>query len=96
MAFILQENAPTTLRIELEGSDGNAFVLMGITSSLMKQLGFSRDEVKETTDTMMSGDYGDLLITMDDAVGDYIDLIFTPKVLASIDNMEFTLKFLTD
>jgi hypothetical protein len=57
--------------IDLTGSDGNAFVLLGIAKGLCKQL-----EIDDTIvlDDMKSGDYEHLITTFDTYFGDYIDL----------------------
>ena len=56
-------------RIDLQGPEGNAFALMGITSNILKQLG---KDPKPILDEMMSGDYEKLLHVMDREVGDFV------------------------
>ena len=60
--------------IDLTGSDGNAFVLLGYASSLGKQLGFDKEQREEIRSQMTSGDYENLIKVFDDNFGDYVDL----------------------
>ena len=55
--------------VDLTGPDGNAFALMGLASSLAKQLG-----IKSPTAEMMSGDYENLLEVFDKNFGDFVIL----------------------
>ena len=55
--------------IDLNGPDGNAFVLIGIASRLARQLG--KDKAKIQAD-MTSGDYENLLNVMEREFGDLI------------------------
>ena len=57
--------------IDLTGSDGNAFVLLGIAKGLCKQLQIEDDII---LDDMKSGDYEHLINTFDNYFGDLIDL----------------------
>jgi len=57
--------------IDLTGSDGNAFVLLGIAKGLCKQLQIEDDIILED---MRSGDYEHLINTFDNYFGDLIDL----------------------
>lgn len=59
------------IQIDLNGSDGNAFVLMGIARNLCDQLGWDKTEIiKEMT----AGDYEDLVYTFDSKFGDFVDI----------------------
>jgi hypothetical protein len=60
------------LEIDLNGPDGNAFVLLGMTKDLTKQLGL---DPKPILDDMMSDDYDHLIEVFDSHFGDYIDLV---------------------
>jgi len=57
--------------IDLTGSDGNAFVLLGIAKGLCKQL-----EIDDTIvlEDMKMGGYEHLITTFDTYFGDLIDL----------------------
>ena len=58
--------------IDLNGSEGNAFCLMGIAQNYAKQLGL---DGKKITSEMMSGNYENLIRVFDKYFGDYVDLI---------------------
>jgi len=49
--------------VELAGQDGNAFAIIGRVRDAMRKVGWSRAEINEATDDMMSGDYSNLLAT---------------------------------
>jgi len=55
--------------IDLQGPEGNAFVLIGMAAKWSKQLGLDPKEVQAD---MMSGDYEHLLSVMEKHFGDYI------------------------
>ena len=57
--------------IDLTGSDGNAFFLLGTAKNLCKQLEIEDDII---LDDMKSGDYEHLINTFDNYFGDLIDL----------------------
>ena len=57
--------------IDLTGSDGNAFALMGYANRFAKQLGLNG---KEITNEMMQGDYEHLLETFDKYFGSVVIL----------------------
>lgn len=59
------------LEIDLTGPDGNAFVLIGYTSNLAKQLKKDEKAIKED---MRSGDYEHLVEVFDREFGDYVTL----------------------
>ena len=65
---------PRRLVIDLTGTDGNAFVLLGIASNLGKQLGLSKEEIEEIKGRMTSGDYENLIKEFDEAFGTVCDL----------------------
>lgn len=57
--------------IDLTGSDGNAFALMGYASRFARQLGL---DSKKIVNEMMSGDYENLLEVFDSYFGDFVIL----------------------
>lgn len=57
--------------IDLTGSDGNAFALMGYANRFAKQLGLNG---KEITNEMMQGDYEHLVQTFDKYFGSTVIL----------------------
>lgn len=72
MAFVKREARKP--RINLDGPDGNAFVLIGKADSLGEQLGFSKEKIAEIRSEMMAGDYNALLKVFDREFGQYVDL----------------------
>lgn len=68
------------IEVDLSGSEGNAFVLMGIASRLYRKLGEHAPLVcegkteKEILDEMTSGDYDNLVNVLDHYFGDFIDI----------------------
>lgn len=69
--MIRAKTAKTEIVIDLTGSDGNAFALIGYAKKFAKQLGLDFDEIREE---MTSGDYENLVQTFDNYFGDYIIL----------------------
>jgi hypothetical protein len=65
------EEKETKLEIDLTGSDGNAFVLLGYASRFSKQLGLDGQKIKFE---MTSGDYEHLVDTFDKYFGEYVTL----------------------
>ena len=47
--------------VQLTGRDGNAFAVMGAVKEAMKESGWTKEEITEVMDDMMSGDYDHLL-----------------------------------
>ena len=67
--------------IDLNGPDGNAFVLIGIAKNLCKQLEvdncpflYEGKNRKEILEEMQAFDYEHLITTFDKYFGDYVDL----------------------
>ncbi len=70
--------------IDLDGSDGNAFVLMGFAKRLAPRLGLSPERVVEAMD---QSDYIDLLITFDFHFGGVVSIVTgDDELLESIEN----------
>ncbi len=65
------EEKETKLEIDLTGSDGNAFVLLGYASRFSKQLGLDGKTIQSE---MMKGDYEHLVNTFDKYFGEYVTL----------------------
>ena len=59
----------TPINIDLNGPDGNAYVLLGIASRLCRQLGYSKDKTELILDEMRLTDYEGLLYTFDREFG---------------------------
>lgn len=51
------------VRVQLTGTDGNAFAIMGKVQRALRRAGVDEDEVKAYLDESMSGDYDNLLRT---------------------------------
>jgi len=49
------------IEIDLSGSQGNAFSVMGTVRSVLKQVGKSKDEIESVMTDMQSGDYAHLI-----------------------------------
>jgi hypothetical protein len=58
-------------KIDLQGPEGNAFVLLGIARSYCKTLDLDFDKVSSE---MTSGEYDNLITVFDNYFGDYVDL----------------------
>ena len=71
MAIIKKQPRTEKIEIDITGSQGNAFVIMGYAKQYAKQLGMNS---KPIIDEMMSGDYENLLEVFDKHFGDYVDL----------------------
>ena len=54
-------NERETPVVQLTGTDGNAFAVMGVVKAAMKEAGWTREEVTEVMNDMMSGDYNHLV-----------------------------------
>ena len=63
--------------IDLQGSQGNAFALMGIADSWLRQMK-RRDEFNAMRTEMMSGDYDNLIRIFEENFGDYVELVGKP------------------
>lgn len=55
---MIKKPTDTTIRINLDGPEGNAFVLLGKALNYAKKLGLDGDKI---TSEMKSGDYNNLL-----------------------------------
>ena len=62
------KSMPNTI-VNLDGPEGNAFMLLAIAESEMEGMGIDRDEIDAILDDMKSGDYNYLLETMDEHLG---------------------------
>jgi len=49
--------------VKLAGQDGNAFAIMRRVRDAMRKVGWTKAEINEATDDMMSGDYSNLVQT---------------------------------
>ncbi len=60
--------------IDLTGPQGNAFVLLGVASDLGRRMGWTKDEIDALRKKMTSGDYENLVKSLDEAFGDVLIL----------------------
>jgi len=70
----ISEKQTTGIEIDLTGPEGNAFVLMGYSKRLGKQLGFSKEEIEKILADMKSGDYEHLLEVFDTWFGSIVTM----------------------
>jgi hypothetical protein len=49
--------------VQLTGTDGNAYAIMGTVAAALREAGASKEEIDEYTEQSMSGDYDNLLRT---------------------------------
>ena len=62
------------MKIDLNGSQGNAFFLLGLASKLARANGLSDTENKAIQAEMMSADYEYLCEVFEREFGDYVEL----------------------
>ena len=93
MPIIKNQNYATSAVIDLDGSDGNAFVLMGYVSKFGKQLGWTTKQIDECIEKMMSGDYANLVKTMNDELHDVVTFVTTnDELIQAINEVNDELK----
>lgn len=51
------------IEVQLSGTDGNAFMVMGAVTRELRKAGVSSDEIDKYREESMSGDYDNLLVT---------------------------------
>ena len=67
---MIRETTPkTNTVIDLDGPMGNAFALLSVAESEAMGLGIDRDDIDAIMDDMKSGDYKNLLKTLDEHLG---------------------------
>jgi len=64
----------SAIEIDLNGPDGNAFVLMGFAKSYSKSLGWTTRKSDMLLKRMQSGDYDNLVDEFDKAFGHIVTL----------------------
>ena len=60
--------------INLDGPDGNAYVLMGATARCARDLGYASDETDVILRRMMNGNYFNLVKVFEEYFGEYFIL----------------------
>jgi hypothetical protein len=68
---ILKKRPSSKIEIDLSGTQGNAFYLLGVAKQLSKQLEFDYSEIKAE---MTSGDYENLIQVFDNYFGSFVNL----------------------
>jgi len=71
MSFIKRKLGEKVV-VDLDGPEGNAFVLLGYASNWAKQLGLDNEEIQKDA---MSGDYEHLLEVLDKHFGHLVDFV---------------------
>lgn len=66
---------PRAIEIDLNGPDGNAFVLLGMAEDFAKQLDYDELTTSDLLTNMQSADYNHLVKVFDNAFGDFVTLI---------------------
>ena len=72
MILSREEMPVRPIEIDLNGPEGNAYVLMGYANRLGRQLGFSQKKIDDIIKVMMLTNYEGLLHTFDLYFGDYV------------------------
>ena len=72
--MIREKAIPHDIVIDLDGPDGNAFVLLGTAKRLAKQLCYNKTETDSMLADMRSSDYEHLLKVFDKHFGDFVIL----------------------
>ena len=73
--MIKKKRNKSTIEIDLEGPEGNAFCLLGYAKRFGKQLEWSDEQVKAVQDKMKDGDYENLVQVFDDTFGSFVTLL---------------------
>ena len=96
MAFKIKKDAPKKLVIDLDGPEGNAFVLVGIAKNLARNSHYSKEETDELMQDMKSKSYGDLLVTFDSHFGSIVDFEMSEEYMQNIDSKRFKIRFMKE
>ena len=62
---MLVENVEKKVELELVGTDGNAFALLGLFQKTAYRQGWTKEEVVAVRDEATSGDYNHLVFVLD-------------------------------
>ena len=72
--MIREKQAKIEIVIDLNGPEGNAFVLLGYAQNLCEQLNLPKTEIEKILDEMMSSDYDNLINIFDKNFGNLVIL----------------------
>lgn len=63
------------ITIDLQGPEGNAFVLLSYADKYGKELGFTKEKIQQIRDEMTLSDYFNLIEVFEKYFGDVIELV---------------------
>ncbi len=69
-----EELSNRKIEIDLRGTEGNAFVLLGYVDTIGSQINIPKRVRNDIKKTMMIGNYDQLIKTFDIWFGNYVDL----------------------
>lgn len=69
-----EELSNRKIEIDLSGTEGNAFVLLGYVDTIGSQINIPKRVRNDIKKTMMMGNYDQLIKTFDIWFGNYVDL----------------------
>jgi len=70
--MIKEKPVKSKVEIDLSGTDGNKFELMGCARRWDKQLGYTPKETTEFINQLMYGDYNNLVNLMEERFGSFV------------------------
>jgi hypothetical protein len=70
----ISEKPCGSVEIDLNGPDGNAFMLMGYAEKFGKQIGLDKEQIEAIISDMTSSDYENLIQVFDDNFGEFVIL----------------------
>ena len=70
--MIRKKKVSRSIVLDIDGSEGNAFNLIGTATMLGRDCGYSEKEIKEMVDDMKSGEYINLLKILDKNFGSVV------------------------
>lgn len=90
MAIKISKNQDK-IKLNLNGPDGNAMVLISTGAQLLKKLGEDQSVIKKYKKDMMSNNYNYIVKTFDEMFSEFIDLEMSEELYNSIfmENEEF-------
>ena len=69
-----KEKENNLIEIDLNGPEGNAFILLNYAEAVGRQIGMPKHSINEVTSLMMRSDYETLVKVFDTWFGDYVIL----------------------
>lgn len=70
--------------IDLNGPEGNAFVLLGMVRTFGRQLSWSQEKIDTVRQEMQAGDYASLVRVFDREFGQFVDLLIPEALEAEL------------